>query len=205
MFIENGDVSNRNLRFLPDEAFERTSHVPMTKEAIRHLSIASLSLNPLDIVYDIGAGSGSVAIEASLWADRIYAFERDPEALELLTRNITSLKAYNVTVVPGSVPETLTGHAAPTKAFIGGASGNIKAVIKTLLTLNPQILIVMNLISLESIAEAVNDLNELENVDFTVTNVSASTSKKAGSHHLMIAQNPISIFTIKGVATFEPS
>ena len=193
-------VENSRLRpavlGLPDEAFER-DEVPMTKSEVRGISLSKLALHRNAIVYDVGAGSGSVSVEAALQARNgtVYAIERKERALELTRRNVEKFRLKNVELVSGVAPEALEGLPAPTHAFIGGSSGNMRQIIDCLQKKNPQVRIVVNAVTLETVAELVELGREFALCD--VVQVAVSKPRKIGGYSLMTAQNPVYIFTLQ--------
>ncbi len=186
---------------LPDEAFLRNTgtekNVPMTKSEIRAVSVAKLMLEPDSIVYDVGSGTGSVSVEMAHICTKgwVYAIECKPEAAALTNKNKSHFGIFNMTVVEGTAPEACETLPPPTHAFIGGTSGNMYEILQMLLAKNPQVRIVMNLIALESIAEAMRCLEAFSFDETEVVQISAAKAKKLGRYHLMNGQNPITIIT----------
>ena len=113
-----------------DEWFIR-GEVPMTKAEVRAVSISKLELKPDSVLYDIGAGTGSVSIEAAcqMNSGSVYAVEQKPEAVELIEANIRKFGASGVHIVTGTAPEALAKLPCPTHAFIGGSSGNMAGLL----------------------------------------------------------------------------
>lgn len=181
---------------LPDDAFER-DEVPMTKSEVRAISLSKLALHRNAIVYDVGAGSGSVTVEAALQAPggMVYAIERKPRALDLTRRNVEKFHLENVELVSGVAPEALEDLPAPTHAFIGGSSGNMRQIVDCLRKKNPHVRIVINAVTLETIAEMVELEREFSFCD--VVQVAVSKPRKVGSYSLMTAQNPVYIYTLQ--------
>lgn len=109
-----------------DEWFIR-GDIPMTKSEVRAVSISKLDLQKSSIVYDIGAGTGSVSVEAALQVPEghVYAFEQKEEGCALIRANAEKAGVKNLTVVPGKAPESLLGYPAPDQVFLGGSSGNM--------------------------------------------------------------------------------
>ena len=140
---------------VPDREFIR-GDVPMTKEEVRAVSIAALRLTSDAVVYDIGAGTGSVSVEAALSGTgiRVYAVEKNPEAVSLICQNRKKFRADGIRVVSGKAPEALEDLEAPTHVFIGGSAGNLKDILRTVLERSPEARIVVNAISLETVSEA---------------------------------------------------
>ena len=185
---------------LPDEAFTRTESVPMTKSEVRAVCLSKLRLTENAVCWDVGAGSGSVAIEMAQLAPKgtVYAIERKDDALELLRENIRKFDPENLSVVSGLAPEACRDLPAPTHVFIGGSGGNMKEILETVLEKNPNARIVATAVTLESIAELTRCLGELSFGQTEVVSLSVARDRKAGHYHLMIGQNPIYIFTMQG-------
>jgi precorrin-6Y C5,15-methyltransferase (decarboxylating) len=195
LLIVNDDPDDR-IRFgLNDDAFDRGEGVPMTKSEIRAIALAALGLRPGDICYDVGAGTGSVAVEMALAAyrGRVYAIERRNDALPLILRNARRFHLGNVTVVEGSAPAALEGLPAPDAVFIGGSGGSLGEIVSTLRSKNPRVRVVITAITLETAAAALSALPGAE-----LTQVFAARAKKAGESRLLVAQNPVMIISAGG-------
>lgn len=182
---------------LKDACFQRGS-APMTKEEVRSISLSKLMLPKDALVYDIGAGTGSIGIECALQAvwGTVYAIEKKEAALSLLTENARRLGAANLIAVPGTAPEALKDLPAPTHAFIGGSSGNLEKIVSLLLDKNPRVRIVINAISLETVAEASELLEAYDFHESEIVQVSVAKSRMLGGYHMMTGQNPVYIFTM---------
>ena len=182
------------LPVIGDEEFIRRK-VPMTKAMIRHASILHLKLTEDSIVYDIGSGTGSVAVEIAKLDDsvHVYAIEKKPEAAALIRENTEKFHCGNVTVIEGGAPEAMEGLETPTHTFIGGSSGNLKEILLCLKEKNPRVRIVINAISLETMAEIAGLLKELPVKDVLIQQLSVANSREIGSYHLMSGENPILI------------
>lgn len=186
---------------IKDEQFNR-GKVPMTKEEIRSISLSKLRLTKDAVCYDIGAGTGSVSVEMAIRAyeGRVYAVEKKPEAAELLYENRKKFRVDNMTVVEGTAPEVLHSLEVPTHVFIGGSSGNLTKILKTVLKKNPQVCLVINCITLETLSEAVTALKCLPVTDPDVVNVFVGKAKSAGDYHLMMGENPVFIISCEGTS-----
>ena len=103
-----------------------------------------------------------------------------------------------IQVIEGVAPEALEALEMPTHAFIGGSSGNMKDILKLLLSKNPGIRVVINCIALESVGEAMNCLNVLPFEQVDIAQVQVAKGKKAGSYHLMMGQNPVYVISCRG-------
>ena len=198
--IENDTANATVICGFPDDAFIRTESVPMTKSEVRAVCLSKLTLTEKAVVWDVGAGTGSVSIEMALQARKghVYAIERKEVAVELLHENCRKFRVNNLTVIPGTAPDACADLPAPTHAFIGGSSGNMKEIIKLLLQKNPQAQIVATAIALESIAELTDCLKCFAFEETEVVSMSVARSRKAGPYNLMTGQNPIYIFTMQG-------
>ncbi len=197
--IENLEASNVNPISISDETFIRGS-TPMTKSEVRSLSVAKLKLGDNSIVYDVGAGTGSVSIEMALVAvsGHIYAVEKDEEASSLIDLNCKRFGTPNVTIIKGLAPEALSELPTPTHAFIGGSSGNLKSIIEVLINKNPNVRIVITSVTIETMAEAARCMKELNIMEEETICVNISKARIAGDYHLMTAQNPVYITVCRG-------
>ena len=188
---------------IPDEEFIR-GKAPMTKTEVRTVSLSKLRLPKDAICYDIGAGTGSVSVEMALRASEgaVYAIEKKEDALALLHENKKKFALDHMYIVPGTAPEALEELPVPTHAFIGGSSGNMKEIVELLLNKNPQVRIVINCITLETVGEALDCIRELEKqetyqCESEVVQLCASRSKNIGRYHMMMGENPIYIITVQ--------
>ncbi len=199
MMVENSDAGEIVTPGIPDDMFVR-GKVPMTKEEIRILSVAKLHLKETAVVYDVGAGTGSVAVEcARLCTDgKVYAVERRAEGIALIRENSRKIGVSNLIPVEGSAPEALEELPVPTHAFIGGSSGRMRQIVAVLREKNPSVRIVINTISMESIAEVMALISEMGIADADIVQISAAKSREAGSYHLMTAHNPVYIVSFGG-------
>ena len=180
---------------LPDEAFERGS-VPMTKQEVRAAVLAKLAVRPEDILWDVGAGTGSVSVELALAAPRgrVYAVECDPEGCALIRANRQRFLARNLTLVEGLAPAALADLPAPDAVFIGGSKGSLAAIVNAALEKNPAARICASAIALETLSAAVAALTARGRT-VQVSQIAVSRARAVGGLHLMMAQNPIYLIT----------
>lgn len=178
---------------MDDETFIRDK-VPMTKEEVRILSICQLQLREGAVVFDIGCGTGSVTAEIAALSPsiQVYGIEKKEGAADLTRRNISEMGLHNVTVVEGEAPECLPPLTTPTHVFIGGSGGNLMDIMDYLMALNQEIRVVLNAVSLETLAE-IRELETRYGLELDIRQIQVSRSRKLGSHHLMQAQNPVYI------------
>ena len=185
---------------LPDEAFQRTEAVPMTKSEVRSVCLSKLALTEHAVCWDVGAGSGSVAIEMALkaTAGQVFAIERKETAVELLRENTRRFALDNMTIVPGLAPDACRCLPAPTHVFVGGSAGNMRQILEEILGKNPNARIVATAMTLESIGELTQCIKDIPFVSTEVVSMTVARDRKAGPYHLMMGQNPIFIFTMQG-------
>ena len=176
--------------------------VPMTKEEVRAVSIARLQLTEDAVVWDVGAGTGSVSVEAARSGDRIrvYAVEKNPEALELIRENRKKFRADGIRIVPGEAPGVLETLEAPTHVFIGGSSGNLQEILSCVLEKNENARIVVNAISLETMKEVMEAAESGTLKSPEITQLTVSRSRELGRYHMMTGQNPVYIVSAGGTA-----
>lgn len=185
---------------LPDGRFVR-GRVPMTKRPVRALTMSCLHPAPDSIVWDIGAGTGSVTVEAALaaWKGTVYAVERKPEGAELIRQNALRFGTDNVRVIEGTAPEALEQLPLPDCVFIGGSGGSLGAVLEHLtdrcVRAAHRFRLVMNAVSLETLVAAVPLLEKHAFGNVEYLQIQASDTKAAGSHHLLQGMNPVFIIS----------
>ena len=197
--IVNPDPDTRNPVGIPDEEFTR-GDAPMTKSEVRALSVAKLKLSPDSVVYDVGAGTGSVSVEMALTAfeGRVYAIEREDVAADLIEVNKRKFRASNIEVVRGLAPDAMADLPTPTHAFIGGSAGNLKQIVQCLLDKNPDVRVVINSVTIETMSETLQVIRELNLVEEEFVNITVARSRRLGKYHLMTGQNPVYIAVVKG-------
>lgn len=198
IIIENPDASQNVITHgIPDSQFIR-GNVPMTKEEIREISVSKLHLNKDSIVYDIGAGTGSVSIECARMAynGKVYSIEKKEEAIKLIEQNKILHKTCNIEIINGTAPGILEKLEPPTHVFIGGTSGMLHPVIDSVLSQNRHVRIVINAITLETIAETERIIKETSPKETDIAYVSISKSKTLAGYNMMTSLNPVWIITL---------
>lgn len=181
---------------MADHRFIR-GEVPMTKEEVRSVSLSKLRIHRDSIIYDIGAGTGSVAVEAALQARRghVYAIEMKAEAVKLIQANRKRMQIDNLTIQEGMAPEALSELPAPDCVFIGGSKGRMGEILKAVARKNPKVRVVINAIALETLAEATESIRQFQTTDEEVVQLSVSKAKAMGAYHMMMGQNPVFIIS----------
>ncbi len=197
--IKNPGPDTRNPIGIPDEEFVR-GDAPMTKSEVRTLSVAKLRLSSDSVVYDVGAGTGSVSVEMALTAceGTVYAIEKEDVAANLIEVNKRKFKAANIEVVRGLAPVAMEGLPAPTHAFIGGSAGNLRKIVQCLLDKNPDVRIVINSVTIETMSETLQVVRDLNLVEEEFVNVTVARSRCLKRYHLMTGYNPVYIAVVRG-------
>lgn len=171
----------------------------ITKREVRLLSLASLAIRPNSVVWDIGAGSGSVAIEAAMLAPRgrVFAIEVDPEGVSICRENTRALGVDNVRVIEGRAPEALAGLDAPDAVFVGGSKGSMDAILAASFdALRPGGRLVVNAVTLENVAEAYGAFKK-RGLEPDITLVQISRGVPLASYRRYEALNPIHIMCVE--------
>lgn len=182
---------------IPDELFIR-GDVPMTKSEIRALTMAKARISDGDIIYDIGAGTGSLSIEAALLAPngKVYAIEKEEEAVQLIKDNRAKFGVSNLTVIHGTAPEALQGLPPADVVLVGGSGDNLRDIIETVhALLKAGGTVVFNSITLETLAVTFEMLSRVLNYRTEVINVHIDRLTPMGSKHGFKSLNPIYILS----------
>ena len=197
LLAENPDPVVRpwNGSGLPDGAFLR-GDVPMTKEEVRALALSKLRLEAHHVVWDVGAGTGSVSVELSLLAprSRVYAVECKGEACALIRANRERFGAYNLELAEGRAPQALKELPAPDGVFIGGSDGELFPILQAAVEKNPALRVCLTAIAVETLGAAAAALTQL-GMEPKITQITVARSRPAGGLNLMLGQNPVWIIT----------
>ncbi|MCL4368674.1 MAG: precorrin-6y C5,15-methyltransferase (decarboxylating) subunit CbiE [Actinobacteria bacterium] len=183
---------------IPEREFHHRGGL-ITKAEVRLATLAKLRLRETSVVWDIGAGCGSVSIEAALIAreGQVHAVERDPEQVELIRANLAKFKVNNVTVVHGHAPEALEGLPQPDAVFIGGSSGKLAAIFDVVdRQLQPEGTVVVNAASLETAGAAIAGLRQ-RSYDVESTLMQVSRGKELGGLTHFEALDPVFIISAR--------
>ena len=203
LVLERSDPAWRpppRIAYLPEEAFAKRMPKQglITKREIRLLSLAALGLRADSVVWDVGAGSGSVAIEAALLSSegRVYAIEVDPEGVAICEDNARRHGTDNVRVIAGRAPEALAELERPDAVFVGGSKGSMTSIIDAALDrLRPGGRLVINAITLDNAGEAYQAIRA-RGLTPEVTLVQVSRAEPLARYLRYEAQNPIQIFAV---------
>lgn len=184
---------------IPDELFIR-GDVPMTKQEVRAVALAKLRLTATDTVWDVGAGTGSVSIEAALVAraGSVWSVERNAAGVRLIRENADAFGCGNVHAAPGVAPDALAKLPVPDAVFVGGSAGELPSIVEAALEKNSQVRLCVPCVTVETLTEACALLSGSRFKGFEACQVSVARAEAVGSHHLMKAQNPVFLVSARG-------
>ena len=204
--LPNGDVPNNAVTHwwpgAPDHAFahKKPQEGLITKREVRVISLAALGLYcPDAVVWDIGAGSGSVAIEAARLVPtaRVFAIERDAQSVALIQENCTAFGTSNVVVVPGVAPAVCSPLPDPHAVFIGGSGGMLATIVRMVTErMLPGGHLVMNLATLENLQTALATLHEA-GWAVELLQLSVARGKAIGTMTRLQALNPVFVLSAR--------
>ena len=184
---------------VPDEFFERSENVPITKEEIRTIQLSKARLKPGQTVYDIGCGSGSISIEAALQVEesgKVIAIDYDSNAIELTKKNIEKFELSNISVIFGNAKEKIQDLEDADAIFIGGTGGDTQEIVKlSQQKLKPEGRIVIGIILIETLYSVLQILDDLSFKSVDITQVTISKSRKTSKGTMMLARNPVTIIS----------
>ena len=184
---------------IPNENFERTDKVPITKEEVRTIQISKARLKQGQIVYDIGCGSGSISVEAALQVEssgKILAIDFDEKAIELTKKNAEKFQITNITTIFGNAKEKILELEQADVIFIGGTGGDTQKIVE----LSQEKLksggrIVIGTILIETLSAVLQILEKLQFEEVDITQVTISKSRKTTTGTMMLARNPVTIIS----------
>ncbi|MBL1177073.1 precorrin-6Y C5,15-methyltransferase subunit CbiT [Pantanalinema sp. GBBB05] len=182
---------------IPDDLFERLPGIPMSQREVRLLMLSSLRLCRDSIFWDIGAGTGTMSVEAGLLAPegQIVAVERDGDVANLIRRNCDRFEVRNVTVIEGSAPECLVNLLQPDRVLIGGGK-SIKSIMSEVWQrLQPEGRVVAIAANLENLYQVSESFAELQVRNVEVIQASINRLEKRGINQRFAAIDPIFILS----------
>jgi precorrin-6B C5,15-methyltransferase / cobalt-precorrin-6B C5,C15-methyltransferase len=180
---------------LPDGEFEHRSGM-ISKSSTRALILSRLGPGPGDLIWDVGAGSGSVAIECARLGAAAIAIERDPESCARIRHNAHRHNT-NVQLIEGKAPEALRDLSEPDAVFVGGSGGAFDEIVK-LSAVRARRAVVLALVTLERVVPAAQ---LLENCDLEVETTFLQTSKMKGVGNLHRLAAESVVFVVSGSRT----
>jgi cobalt-precorrin-6B (C15)-methyltransferase len=181
---------------IPDELFERTEEVPLTKEDIRTITISKLRLREGHSAIDVGCGSGSITVELCLQTNgKVYAIDFDEKAVELTKRNLQKF-GVKAEVILGKAQDILPKLSEVDAVIVGGTWGDTKQVIELAVSrLKKGGRIVIDTIVIETMYQVLTAVNELELKEIDITQVIISKARKVTTGTMMLARNPVMIIS----------
>jgi precorrin-6Y C5,15-methyltransferase (decarboxylating) len=187
-------VDNLPLMGLPEQCLAHRAGM-ITKREIRLLTLGYLGLHASEVLWDVGAGSGSVALEAARLSStlRIFAIERDENAFGHIVTNVQTLATPHVQPVHGEAPEAFASLPDPDAVFIGGSGGHLTNILAAVMErLRPGGRVVMNCITLENFTLGWTLLQH-DHWQVDATSVQLSHTQPLGSVHRFVSDSPIFI------------
>ena len=184
---------------IPDELFERTEKVPITKEEVRVIQISKARLRPGQLVYDVGCGSGSISVEAAIQVESsgtVLAIDYDENAIELTKKNVEKFGLSNVSLIHGNAKERISELEAADAIFIGGTGKDTAEIVELCQDkLKAGGRIVIGTILIETLYTILQLLDKLQFDSVDITQVTISKSRKTSTGTMMLARNPVTIIS----------
>ena len=184
---------------IPDEEFERTEKVPITKEEVRTVQISKARLKPGQTVYDVGCGSGSISVESALQVEssgKVIAIDYDQNAVDLTKKNLQKFDISNVSAILGNAKEKISELEQADAIFVGGTGGDTKEIVElSEKKLKPGGRIVIGIILIETLYSVLQVMDSLQFKDVDITQVTISKSRKTTTGTMMLARNPVTIIS----------
>ena len=183
---------------IPDDFFERSENVPITKEEVRVIQISKARLCPGYTVYDIGCGSGSISIEAAIQVEsgKVIAIDYDTNAIELTKKNIEKFGLTNISVIFGNAKEKISELDLADAIFVGGTGGDTEEIVNLCQgKLKSGGRIVIGIILIETLYSVLQVLEKLQFDSIGITQVTISKSRKTSKGTMMLARNPVTIIS----------
>jgi len=184
---------------IPDEFFERTEKVPITKEEVRVIQISKARLRPGQLVYDVGCGSGSISVEAAIQVEssgKVLAIDYDENAIELTKKNIEKFELSNVSLIYGNAKEKIIELEPADAIFVGGTGKDTAEIVELCQgKLKAGGRIVIGTILIETLYTVLQILDKLQFDSVDITQVTISKSRKTSTGTMMLARNPVTIIS----------
>ncbi len=198
LYIQNDDPLNTSGFALKDSDFIRREGVPMTKEEIRYVILGKLGMKKGEVLYDVGSGTGSIAVAAAGISDSIhvYAIDDDDEAVEAIKENKEKYGRDNLTVSKSSAPDNFDLLPKPDAAFIGGSKGRMREIIRGLRDKNRAVRVVASAVTIETLSEIMEIMAEIPNSSVDIIQMNIARTETIEKYHVIKAHNPIFIACI---------
>ncbi len=184
---------------IPDEEFERTESVPITKEEVRAIQISKARLSLGQTVFDIGCGSGSITVEAGLQVEstgKVIAIDHDPNAIELTKTNLEKFQVINSTVILGNAKDKISELPEADVVFIGGTGGDTKDIVELCENkLRSGGRIVIGVILIETLYSVLQTIEKLKFDSIDITQITIGKSRKTSTGTMMLSRNPVTVIS----------
>ena len=184
---------------IPDEEFERTESVPITKEEIRAIQISKGRLSAGQTVLDIGCGSGSVTVEAAIQIEdsgKVVGVDSDTNAIELTEKNLKKFGISNYTLIEGNAKENISELPEADTVFIGGTGGDTKDIVELCQEkIKTGGRIVIGVILIETLYSVLQTIEKLDFESIDITQITIGKSRKTKTGTMMLARNPVTVIS----------
>ena len=197
MLCENGGYEKAVLSGIPDDLFIRGS-VPMTKSEVRTVAVAGLGICDDSVCWDIGSGTGSVAVEMAVRCGNglVCAGEKNSEAVELIEKNRIRFGCDNIEIYSGNSADVIDDLPVPDVVFVGGSGGQLFDIIDKAYSINHNIRLTVTAVSLETLSECTAIFDKL-GLEAEITQIAVTRTRKVGKHTMLSAENPVYIIKRK--------
>jgi cobalt-precorrin-6B (C15)-methyltransferase len=182
---------------IPDDLFERSENVPITKEDIRALVVSKLRLKEGYDVIEVGSGSGSITVEICLQvkSGKVYSIDLNPEAIKLAQRNLEKF-GVKAKVILSQAQDVLSSLPMVDAVVIGGTYGEPEEIIKLCLQrLKSGRRIVIDTILIETLFRTLTALKQHNLIDMEITQATISKSRSVSTGTMLLARNPVTIIS----------
>jgi precorrin-6Y C5,15-methyltransferase (decarboxylating) len=198
IFNANPDRDSAAIRPRDDDFIRIRGNVPITRQEVRSAILDELRLDEDSVVWDVGAGTGSVSVACArvCGAGEVHAIEQKSEAIDIIMQNRKKFRAFNLRVHRGSAPEALYNLPRPTHVFVGGSGGRMGGILDRVSALGEGVRVCVSSVTLETLADvsgAMRDGRRFKNLD--VVNIAVTRARPLGDVSLMAAQNPVTLWT----------
>ena len=184
---------------IPDEEFERTESVPITKEEIRAIQISKGRLSVGQTILDIGCGSGSVTVEAAIQVEesgKVIGVDIDPNAIELTEKNLKKFGITNYQLVEGNAKEKILEFPEADTVFIGGTGGDTRDIVELCQNkIKSGGRIVIGVILIETLYSVLQTIEKLDFTEIDITQITIGKSRKTSTGTMMLARNPVTVIS----------
>lgn len=181
------------MRWIKDEDFIR-GNIPMTKFEVRMVTMGVMEISEKDVMLDIGAGTGSVSVEAALQGAEVYALEREEEGVALIRKNAEKF-GVDIHIIQDHAPQGIEEIGTFNKCFIGGSGGKLGEIVDAIhRKLKPGGIVAANFVTVENLVQFQHLLRQYEYANVETRVIQASMAD--GRTGILKAQNPV--FIVKG-------